>query len=160
MTTQRPVDDLDVRLILELQRDPRVGVMELARRLDVARGTAYARLDKLRRDGIIAGFGPDIGLAELGYPVMAFTTLEVVQGRSGTVLERLEAIPEVLEVHSIAGQGDLVVRIVARSNEHLFEVLEVVLAAPDISRTSTAISLAEHVAYRTKPLIETLGDSG
>ncbi len=149
------IDDLDARLILELQQEPRLGVMELARRLEVARGTANARLEKLQRSGIILGFGPDIGLDPLGYPVMAFTTLEVNQGRTGDLLDRLRSVPEVLEVHAIAGQGDLLIRVVARSNEHLFAVLEEVLAAPEISRTSTAIALAEHIGYRTGPLVET-----
>ena len=154
----RSLDDLDARLILELQEEARLGVMELARRLGVARGTANARLEKLQRSGIIRGFGPDIGLDPLGYPVMAFTTLEVNQGRTEELLESLAAVPEVLEVHTIAGQGDLLIRVVARSNEHLFAVLEEVLAAPEISRTSTAIVLAEHVGYRTGPLVETFKD--
>lgn len=148
------IDELDARLILELEREPRVGVMELARRLGVARGTAHARLEKLQRSGVIKGFGPQIGLHALGYPVMAFTTLEVTQGRTEGVLERLRSIPEVLEVHTIAGQGDLLVRIVAASNEHLFSVLETVLESPEISRTATAIALAEHIPYRTGPLVE------
>ena len=153
--TAQPIDDLDARLILELQAEPRLGVMELARRLGVARGTANARLERLQRSGVITGFGPDLGLPELGYPVMAFTTLEVTQGRTEGVLARLAAVPEVLEVHSIAGQGDLLLRVVARSNEHLFEVLESVLEAPEISRTSTAIVLAEHIPHRTGPLVRT-----
>ena len=156
MATRKPaIDDLDARLILELHEEPRLGVMELARRLGVARGTANARLETLQRSGIIRGFGPDVGLAPLGYPVMAFTTLEVNQGRTEGLLERLRAVPEVLEVHTIAGQGDLIIRVVARSNEHLFAVLEDVLAAPEISRTSTAIVLAEHIGYRTGPLVKT-----
>ncbi len=156
MTDRKPaIDDLDARLILELYEEPRLGVMELARRLGVARGTANARLEKLQRSGVIRGFGPDIGLEPLGYPVTAFTTLEVNQGRTEGLLERLRAVPEVLEVHTIAGQGDLIIRVVARSNEHLFAVLEDVLSAPEISRTSTAIVLAEHIGYRTGPLVET-----
>lgn len=153
-----PVDDLDARLLLELQAEPRLGVMELARRLGVARGTANARLEKLVRSGVIRGFGPDIDFDRLGHPVMAFTTLEVTQGRTAGVLKRLEAIPEVLEVHTIAGQGDLLVRLVARSNEHLFAVLEEVLEAPEISRTTTAIALAERIPYRTGPLLGTFLD--
>jgi DNA-binding Lrp family transcriptional regulator len=152
---RRAIDDLDARLILELEKEPRVGVMELARRLGVARGTANARLERLQRSGVIRGFGPELGLDRLGYPVTAFTTLAVNQGRTEGVLERLRSIPEVLEVHTIAGQGDLLIRVVARSNEHLFAVLEEVLAAPEISRTSTAIALAEHISYRTAPLVET-----
>ena len=54
------IDSLDAHLILALAETPRAGVMELARRLKVARGTAQARLDKLRSRGIITGFGPDL----------------------------------------------------------------------------------------------------
>ncbi len=161
MPPKPAIDDLDARLLGQLQQEPRLGVMELARRLGVARGTANARLEKLQRAGVIRGFGPDIGLAPLGYPVMAFTTLEVTQGRTEELLGRLQSVPEVLEVHAVAGQGDLLIRMVARSNEHLFAVLEDVLAAPEISRTSTAIVLAEHIGYRTGLLVETfLGDQG
>lgn len=155
----REIDDLDARLMLELHKEPRLGVMELARRLGVARGTANARLERLQRDGVITGFGPEVSLERIGYPVLAFTTLEVNQRRTEGLLDRLRGIPEVLEVHTVAGQGDLLVRVVARSNEHLFAVLEDVLAAPEISRTSTAIALAEHIGYRADPLLETFLDT-
>ncbi|MFQ5948711.1 MAG: Lrp/AsnC family transcriptional regulator, partial [Acidimicrobiia bacterium] len=90
------IDQLDARLIRVLALQPRIGVLELARRLEVARGTAKARLEKLQQRGIIKGFGPDIDLGALGYGVMAFTTIEIAQGRFGEVVEALRDIPEVV----------------------------------------------------------------
>lgn len=155
MTAQidHPLDGLDAGILRLLHDQPRIGVLEMSRRLDVARGTVQARLDKMIHRGVITGFGPDVDLAALGYGVMAFTTIEVVQGRIADVIQPLQAIPEVLEVHSIAGQGDLLIRLAARSNEHLMDLLERILSIPDIARTSTAIGLARQIPYRTLPLV-------
>lgn len=160
MTVQidHPLDRLDAGILRLLHDEPRIGVLEMSRRLGVARGTVQARLDKMIDRGVISGFGPDVDLAALGYGVMAFTTIEVVQGRIGDVITPLQAIPEVLEVHSIAGQGDLLLRLAARSNEHLMDLLERILSIEDIARTSTAIGLARQIPYRILPLVEEAAD--
>ena len=108
--------------------------MELARRAGVARGTAQARLDRLVARGVVRGFGPEIDPPSLGYPVLAFTTLEIAQAGVDELVAHLVAIPEVLEVHTITGPGDLLCRIVARSNDHLQAVIAAVLAGPSINR--------------------------
>ena len=148
------IDELDARLIRAMADSPRAGIMELARRLKVARGTVQARLDKLLQRGIVTGFGPDLSLAELGYVVHAFTTLEIAQGRLADVVEHLADIPEVLEVHAITGPGDLHLRLVARSNDHLQEVINRILEVQGIARTSTVIALSEQVPLRTLPLLD------
>jgi DNA-binding Lrp family transcriptional regulator len=153
MMLDHPIDPLDHRLIAELAATPRLGVLELSRRLGVARGTVQSRLDKLTGRGVITGFGPDVDIVALGYTVLAFTTIEIAQGRLGGILEHLEAIPEVIEVHSTTGQGDLHVRLVARTNEHLSHVLNRVLEAPGIMRTTTVLALATQVPYRVLPLV-------
>lgn len=154
MPSPREIDDLDARLIGLLARHPRLGVLETARRLGVARGTAQARLDRLQQRGVITGFGPDIDVAALGYGVLAFATLEIAQGRGHHVEEHLAQIPEVLEVHTITGPGDLHVRLAARSNEHLQQVIDRVLEVHGILRTSTVIALSSPVPYRILPLVE------
>ena len=60
-----------------LAEQPRIGVLECARRLGVARGTAQARLDRLQARGVITGFGPDVDPGALGFVVSAFVTLEI-----------------------------------------------------------------------------------
>lgn len=160
--TEQPVhslDDLDVDLLLLLRREPRLGMLETARRLGVARGTATSRLAKLQKRGVVTGFGPDLDVRALGYPVMAFSVLEMTQGRIDQVVGPLAEIPEVLEVHSIAGRGDLLVRIVARSNEHLMEIVERMLQSPDIARAETLIALAEQVPFRLDPLVNAQSSS-
>ncbi len=156
------VDDLDARLIALLAEAPRIGVLECARRLRVARGTVQARLDRLLARGVIRGFGPDIAPAALGYGVTAFVTLEIRQSRGhDPVAAHLATIPEVLEVHTITGSGDLLARIVARSNADLQRVIDRVVRYPAIVRAATIIALAEQIPYRTLPLVrEAAGSAG
>jgi len=149
-----PVDRLDAALIELLAAEPRVGVLEASRRLRVARGTVQARLDRMRRRGVITGYGPDVDPAALGYAVTAFITLEIRQaGGHDPVAERLAAIPEVLEVHTITGVGDMLCRVVARSNADLQRVLDAIVSAEGVVRSSTLISLAAQVRYRILPLV-------
>ncbi|MFI5493278.1 Lrp/AsnC family transcriptional regulator [Actinoplanes sp. NPDC051859] len=148
------LDALDGRMLALLATEPRIGVLELSRRLSVARGTVQARLDKLIARGAIRGFGPDISPAAIGYGVTSFVTLEISQRYGHTAAtEHLAEIPEVLEAHTITGSGDLLCRIVARSNADLQRVIDQVLAYEGIMRASTIIALAEQIAYRTTPLV-------
>ena len=149
----RRVDDLDARLLRELDESPRVGVLELSRRLGVARGTVQARLDRLVERGVIATFAPTLDPVALGYLVTAFATLEISQGQGQAVLAHLRAIPEVLEVHTITGPGDMLCRVVARSNADLQRVLDRVTEFPEIVRTSTVIALSNPVRHRVLPLV-------
>jgi DNA-binding Lrp family transcriptional regulator len=147
-------DSLDARLIELLATEPRVGVLEASRRLGVARGTVQARLDRLQDRGVITGYGPDVDPAALGHGVTAFVTLEIRQaGGHDPVAERLALIAEVLEVHTITGAGDMLCRVVARSNADLQRVIDAIVAVAGVVRASTVIALDTPVRYRVLPLV-------
>jgi DNA-binding Lrp family transcriptional regulator len=148
------VDHLDAALIELLAAEPRVGMLEASKRLRVARGTVQARLERLQGRGVITGYGPEVDPAALGYEVTAFVTLEIRQaGGHDPVAERLAAIPEVLEVHTITGAGDMLCRVVARSNADLQRVIDAIVSAEGVVRSATLISLAAQVPYRVLPLV-------
>jgi DNA-binding Lrp family transcriptional regulator len=153
LCTMPTLDRLDAALLGELSREPRVSIVELARRVGVARGTAQARFDRLQASGVIVGMGPEIDPAAIGYPVIAFTTLDTNQADLPALVSHLSAIPEVLEAHTISGPGDVLCRIAARSNQHLQEVISRVLAGPTIQRASTHIVLSTQVRHRTTALV-------
>ncbi|HVS67241.1 MAG TPA: Lrp/AsnC family transcriptional regulator [Mycobacteriales bacterium] len=149
------VDALDGRIITLFATEPRIGVLEASRRLGVARGTVQARLDRLERSGVITDWAPSVDPAALGFPVSAFATLEIAQGRGHDgVAAHLRTIPEVLEAHTITGDTDMMLRLVARSNADLQRVIDQVVTSPDVTRASTVIVLASEVPMRMLPLVE------
>ena len=152
------VDPLDQHIVEVFAAEPRVGVLECSRRLAVARGTVQARLDRLVRIGVIQGWAPQLDPQALGYPVTAFVTLEIRQHHPSRaahdeVAEHLADIPEVLEAHTTTGAGDVLARIVARSNADLQRVIDRVLASPGVVRASTVIALDTQIRYRVLPLL-------
>ncbi len=152
------IDQLDARLIELLTAEPRIGVLEASRRLGVARGTVQARIDQMLARGVITGFGPDIDPAALGHAVTAFVTVELVQsGGRDEAARRLAEIGEILEAHTITGPGDMLCRVVARTNADLQRVIDAIVEVPGVLRTSTVIALATAVGYRTTPLVLATG---
>jgi DNA-binding Lrp family transcriptional regulator len=153
---EQPLDALDARLLLLLTDEPRLGVLECSRRLSVARGTVQARLDRLVARGVLGGFPPELDLAAMGYGLTAFAVVEIAQGRRQEVSDGLAAISEVCEVHATTGQGDLFVRLVARSNDDLQRVIDEIVAVPGVQRLSTSIALSTPVPPRVRPLLTKL----
>ena len=149
------MDELDATLLRLFSAEPRIGVLEASRRLGVARGTVQARLDKLSRAGVTAGWGPVLDPEALGYPVTAFLTLEIRQGSGHeTIARHLSTIPEVLEAYTITGAGDMWCRVVARSNADLQRVIDAVLSDSGIVRSSTVIALDTQIRHRVLPLLD------
>ncbi|MGH2918652.1 MAG: Lrp/AsnC family transcriptional regulator [Solirubrobacteraceae bacterium] len=148
-----PIDRLDARLIATLREFPRVGLLEVARKLGIARGTVQARLSKLEARGVITGHGPEIDPEAMGYAINAFVLIELAQGELATAVTAMEAIPELLEADAISGPHDLVCRVVARDTEHLQEVLNRLLAEPAIRHCTSYIVLSRQVPPRTSPLV-------
>lgn len=154
MSTARSfVDPLDSRLLATMRAHPRIGLTELARLLGVARGTVQARVEKLVSRGVIGDFGPTVVPAEMGYPILAFVSLQISQGRLAEAVQALRAVPEILEVYGTSGQADLLCRVVAQSTSHLQEIIATVLASPAVQRTDTTIALSTQVPYRIEPLL-------
>ncbi|WP_327047930.1 Lrp/AsnC family transcriptional regulator [Microbispora sp. NBC_01189] len=152
------IDHLDARLVALLAAEPRIGVLECSRRLDVARGTVQARLDRMAAKGVITGYGPDIDPAALGFDVTAFVTLHIRQVAGHVpVADQLAVVPEVLEVHTITGGGDMLCRVVARSNADLQRVIDLIVDVQGVVRTESVIALDTPVPYRTLPLVRAAG---
>ena len=152
------IDRLDAQILELFAAEPRVGVLEAARRIGVARNTIQARLDRMQRSGVIADLAPTVDPAALGFPVTAFVTVEIAQGRGRRdVVDHLASIPEVIEVHTITGAADLLAQVVSRDNADLQRVIDDVVRDPAVVRASTSIALDTPVRHRTGPLVRSVG---
>ena len=98
------IDDLDRRLIGELRRGGRLSNSDLARTLDLARGTVQSRLGRLVDTGVITGWGPDLDRRSSDLGVLAFTTLTIAQGSHDRVVASLGAT-DALMVHQAVPLG-------------------------------------------------------
>jgi DNA-binding Lrp family transcriptional regulator len=147
------LDALDVDLLAALPDHARIGVLELSRTLQVARGTVQSRLDRLEEAGIVRGYEPDVDLSAAGYGVQAFVTLEIAQGALDDVADELAAHPAVLEAYATTGASDVVCRLAASSHAELQQVLLSMNRSPTIARSTSVVVLSEVVRRRTVPLL-------
>lgn len=150
------LDGHDARLLLALAEQPRATVLALAQRVGLSRNTVQARLARLDRLGALATFERRVDPAALGYPLAAFATVRVVQRELAAVAEALERVPEVLEVHGVSGEEDLLVHLVARDADDLYRIAGHLLAIEGVERTSTSLVMRSLVGFRTAPLLERL----
>jgi len=146
-------DVSDDRLIAAMRTHPRASITDLARITGMARGTVHSRLDRLERTGVITGFGPDVDAHACGYDVLAFTTLAIAQGAHERVVAGLRKVPEIVEIHTVTGAGDLLLRIVARSNDHLHDILQRVSHLEEVVRTETQLALSTSLRNTVADLI-------
>ncbi len=153
------IDRLDACLLATLREHPRVGLLEVARQLGVARGTVQARLAKLEASGVITGHGPEVDPSALGYSISAFVFIELAQGQLAAAVAAMEALPEVLEADAISGPQDLICRVVARDTEHLQVLVNELLRTPAIRRCTSYIVLSRQVPSRTGPLVAAAGEA-
>lgn len=147
------LDSLDLALLTALRGNPRAGVLALSRITRVARATVQSRLDRMEASGVVTGYGPDINVAEAGFPVHAFVTLEIAQGALDRVTADLAAIPGVLEAYAITGSGDVLCKVAAASNADLQQTLLRIDSSPAVARSTSAIALSVVIPSRDLPLL-------
>jgi DNA-binding Lrp family transcriptional regulator len=157
MSTVSSLDPTDARLLNALEQEPRASVMLLAEQLGLARNTVHSRLRRLESSGAL-GAGQRIRPADLGYPVTAFVTFVVDQADLTAVVRALAEVPEVIEAFATAGEGDLLCRVVARSADELYDVVQRLVQIPGVERSSTALGLRELLPWRVSPLLDRLVD--
>ena len=150
------LDGTDARILLALREDSRLSGVELAQRLGLSRNTVQARLARLESGDALASTDRRVQQRSLGYPLTAFVTVRADQHRLASIEHDLAAIPEVIEVHGIAGAEDVLVRMAARDADDLYRIAGVILSVPGVERTEVALSVREMVPYRLAPLLRRL----
>jgi DNA-binding Lrp family transcriptional regulator len=148
------IDPLDARLLLALDDDPDSSVLALSHSLGIARNTVQSRLRRLAGSGALREASRRIDASALGYNTVAFISIAISQVDGDLTTEGLMRLPEVVEIHSITGDADLLVKVIARDTEDLLRVTREIIGVPGIVRTNTAVSLSEAMPLRLRPLLE------
>jgi Lrp/AsnC family transcriptional regulator for asnA, asnC and gidA len=145
-TPSRPVllDAVDLRLLRLLSQDARASQRSLARDLHMSAPAIADRIARLERLGIITGYGVRLDWSAVGYQTTVYLTITAVPGyQLGLVMEELGGIPEIDEVLLVTGAFDMLVRLRARDERHLRDLLlNRIWQIEGIQRTETSITIA------------------
>ena len=130
------IDSIDAKIIAELQRDARMSVAELARRIPLSQPAVRERVQKLETAGVIRGFRTEVDARALGYGIRAIMRV----GRCDSArLEKLIAkTPEIITAFNITGEDSWMLEIAVVDVEHLESVVSRYCA---LAVTSTSIIL-------------------
>jgi DNA-binding Lrp family transcriptional regulator len=142
---KRDLDRLDRRILGELQNDARISNQELAKRVGLSTAPCWRRLRRLEEDGLIKSYATLLNGPAVGWPIVAyaFVSLENHHPESVTQFARLiNEQPEVLECHTVSGNNDYLVRVVARSMESYEQFLTThLLQIPAVRSVHTSFVL-------------------
>lgn len=147
------LDDTDRRILAALDDDPRASVQLLAFELGLARGTVHARLDRMARERVLRRNSLRLDPNALGYPIRAMVTAEVDQDEFDQMMSDMSGIDEVVECLGLAGENDLMIQIVARDADHVYDITQRIKKCRGIKRTATSIVLRELLAHRMNHLL-------
>lgn len=142
------IDDTDQKLIALLRTDARMPVAKLAARAEISRATATARIEKLRREGVIAGFTVVLQSNVESGGVRAITMIEIEGRQEEAVTRRLMGMPEVRQLHATNGRWDVVAEIEAPTIGALDDLLRSIRQIDGIANTDTSILLKARKTIR------------
>ncbi len=137
------LDELDIRLLRALQANARSTYAELGALVALKPPAVHDRVKRLEQRGFIRGYAARLDAKSLGFGLVAFvgayTTADVTYEQ---FTADVTALPEVLEVHSVAGEETFVLKVLTRSTAHLDEFLSRLKGVSGIGRTKTTIVLS------------------
>ena len=137
------INDLDAQILTILQKNARVSNAEIARQVGLAPSAVFERIRKLEERGVIRGYSAQIDPHAVGLGLVAYTFVRSNDRPGGIRTAKLLAeIPEVLEVHHVAGEDCFLVKVRAADTEALGRLLRERLGKiSTISSTRTTIVL-------------------
>jgi DNA-binding Lrp family transcriptional regulator len=139
------LDDLDRNLVALLQANARESVADLARLLGGAPTTVIARIARLERTNVIAGYSVRLGQDVLDASIYAYVGIIIAPRHGLDVQKRLGKMPEVQLLCAVSGEFDYVAWLRADSPDRLNDLLDQIGTLEGVERTTTSIILARKI---------------
>src|SRR3954462_3493368 len=138
------LDAVDLKILERMQANARISNADLARELNMAPSAVLERVKKLELKKVIQGYSTQINPASIQQKLLAFIFIRSSEGftcRSNTA-QALAAIPEVQEVHHIAGEDCYLIKVRTSDSSTLMQLMRTQLQKiPNIASTKTTIVL-------------------
>ena len=139
------IDDVNRRLLAELQEEGRLSLAELGRRIGLSPPAVAERLSRLERAGVVAGYRAEIDPRALGLALTAIVRVRPSPGQLANVAALAQRTPEVVECHRVTGEDCFVMTAHVRDVGHLEEVIDHFVA---IGQTTTSLVQSSPVPRR------------
>jgi DNA-binding Lrp family transcriptional regulator len=139
------LDQIDRRLLAELQDEGRVTNVELANRVGLTAPPCLRRVRALEEEGVIKGYHAELDASKLGYAITVFALVSL-KSQAEEALRQFEdhvrALPEVRECHMLNGEIDFILKIVSRDLQSFQEFLTANLtSAPNVASVKTSLTI-------------------
>lgn len=141
------IDRLDKKILGILSKNARIPFKDVAAECGVSRAAIHQRVQHLVEDGVITGSGFDVNPKSIGYTTCTYVGLNLERGSMyKNVVQRLLSIPEIVECHFTTGPYTMLVKLYARDNEQLMDLLNNQMQGiPGVVSTETLISLEQSI---------------
>ena len=151
------IDKLDRKILGILSLNARIPFKDVAAECGVSRAAIHQRVQHLIENGVIVGSGFHVNPKSLGYTTCTYVGLNLERGSMyREVVERISSIPEVIECHFTTGSYTMLVKLFAKDNEQLMDLLNnKIQSIPGVVSTETLISLEQSIK-REIPISEYL----
>ncbi|MFC4047167.1 Lrp/AsnC family transcriptional regulator [Dactylosporangium siamense] len=148
-SSQNALDAVNLRVLAELQANPRLSMSELGRRVGMSAPAVTERVQRLEAAGVILGYRMDIDPAALGMPATALVRIRPGPGQLPKITQLAQETPQVVECHRITGEDCFLLKVHAPSIGELEELLDRFLL---YGQTTTSIVVSTPVPPRPLPL--------
>ena len=141
------IDKLDRQILKIVMHNARIPSKDVALECGVSRAAIHQRLARLMELKVITGSGYQVNPKMLGYATCTYIGVNLERGAMyRDVVPELEKIPEIVECHFTTGPYTMLVKLYARDNEHLMELLnKKIQMIPGVTGTETLISLDKSI---------------
>lgn len=138
------IDELDRIILGHIANNSRISFLEVARLSNISGAAVHQRVQRMINSNIITGSHFNIDMPRVGYDTCAFVSLSFDQAsRLDSIEKKIMEIPEVVECYHTLGMFDLLVKILAKSNSHLLNIIQLQLKPLGVVRSETTISCKE-----------------
>jgi Lrp/AsnC family leucine-responsive transcriptional regulator len=145
------IDSVNIRVLEELQRDPRLTMSELGRRVGMSSPAITERVRRLEEAGVIRGYRLDLNPAALGLPIAAYIRIRPNSGQLPKIAELAQQIAEVVECYRVTGEDCFILKVYLPAIDQLDRILDSFLL---YGSTTTTIIQSTPVPLRPPPLPE------
>ena len=142
------IDKLDKKILEIIMQNARIPSKDVAVSCGVSRAAIHQRIQRMIETQVITGSGYHVNPKKLGYATCTYIGIQLERGSMyRDVVPELQKIPEVVECHFTTGSYTLLIKLYARDNQHLMELLNGrIQHIPGVTATETLISLEQSIS--------------